>query len=313
MKLEWPFRKRAGDGWLAASIGEGRARFAHVKPGARPAVAFLEERSWDAADHKALERHARSLGAHGLRCTTLLAPAEYQILLVEAPNVKREELKSAVRWRIKDLIEFHVDDATLDVLDIPVRGAPSQRQPSMYVVVARNDTVRGVMQRFDEARIPLGVIDIPDTAQRNIASLYEPQDKALLAISFDAGGGLITVTAGGELYVSRRLDLTYAQVNAGPPAQERAFDRVLLEVQRSLDHFERNIPELAVAQVRVAPMAEAPALVKHLAAQLYLPVEAMELAEVMDLPESYGAAAPEKRADWFRLIGAGLRVEKAVL
>jgi MSHA biogenesis protein MshI len=309
--MRWPFQKGASPGWLAVFLGDGVARFAHVKPAQRPAVTFIEERQWDPEEPKGFERVAKAIGAQNYRCTTLLAQTEYQIILVEAPAVKREELKAAMRWRIKDMIDYHVNDATLDVLAVPAASAASQRPPSMYVVVTRNDTVQRVVGTFEGARIPLGVIDIPDTAQRNIAALYEPADRGLLTLSFAGDGGLITVTARGELYLSRRLDISYAQVNVAGAAA--AFDRVLVEVQRSLDHFERNFAQVAVAKVLIAPMAESGALAAHLAANLYLPVEAMELTEVMDLPENYAAAAPEVRAGWFRLIGAGLRVEETTL
>lgn len=307
MKLELPFRRRrAWQGWLAVSLGDGAARFAHVEPGAKPRLRFLEERQWNAGEPAARERTIKAIGAQAYRCTTLLSQRDYQIVQVEAPNVPREELKAAIRWRIKDMIDYHVDDATLDVLSVP-HEAGSARPPSMYAVVARKETVQRLIARFDEARIPLGVIDVPDTAQRNIAALYEPSERAVVALSFDADGGLITVSAGGELYLSRRLDITYAQANASAAV----YDRVLVEVQRSLDHFERNFAAMAVAKVLVAPMAQADALVAHLAANVYLPVEAMDLAAVIDLPEEYAAALPDVRAGWFRLIGAGLRVEEA--
>lgn len=311
--MRWPFPKRASPGWLAVSLGDGMARFAHVQPGARPAVHFLEERHWDAKEPKELERSAKALGVERFQCTTLLAQAEYQMLLVESPNLKRDELKSAMRWRIKDMIDYQVDEATLDVLDVPSPGGAATRPPSMYVVVTRSATVQGLMTRFEQARIPLSVIDVPDTAQRNIAALYEPQDRGVLTLSFDPDGGLITVSAAGELYLSRRLDIGYAQVNADGAAHEHAFDRVLVEVQRSLDHFERNFAQVAVAKVLIAPMAQTAALAAHLRANLYLPVEPMDLAHVMDLPQSYTLAPPQVRAAWFRLIGAGLRVEEKVL
>lgn len=310
MKLDFPFRKRTSEGWLAVWLSEGNARFAHVKPGARPAVLSLEEREWDAADPKALERVTKQVHASRYRCTTLLAQSDYQILLVEAPNVKPDELKAAVRWRIKDMIDYHLHDATIDVLDVPAIAAP-QRPATMYVVSTKNQTVQQLVDRFDAARIPLTVIDIPDTAQRNIAALYESPQRALLTASFDIDGGLITITSGGELYVSRRLDIGYAQVNG--EERERAFDRVLVEVQRSLDHFERNFSQLTVERVLLAPMAQSEALVTHLAANLQLPVAAMELVDVMDLPPVYLAAPADVRARWFRLIGAGLRVEERVL
>ena len=50
MKLDFPFRRRTNEGWLSVWLGEGKARFAHVKPGTRPAVVSLEEREWDATD-----------------------------------------------------------------------------------------------------------------------------------------------------------------------------------------------------------------------------------------------------------------------
>ena len=116
---------------------------------------------------------AREFGVKRFRCTTLLRPQEYNILLVEAPAVKPEELKSAVRWRIKDMLDYHVDDATIDVLDVPVPAGTAQRAHYMYTVAARNDTIRATLDRFNAGGIPLAVIDIPDTAQRNVAVRLE--------------------------------------------------------------------------------------------------------------------------------------------
>ncbi|HYL88135.1 MAG TPA: agglutinin biogenesis protein MshI [Burkholderiales bacterium] len=243
------------------------------------------------------------------RCTTVLAPSEYQILQVEAPNVKREELKSAVRWRIKDMIDYPVNDATIDVLDMPAHAAP-QRSATMYVVAARSEAVKRVMGQFAAAGLPLVVIDIPDTCQRNVAALYESPGRALLSLSFDEEAGLMTITAGGELFLSRRLDIGYPQL--GDSAERRAIERVLVELQRSLDHFERNFSSLPIERILVAPMPHAEPLVEHLRGQIQLPVLSMDLGEVMDLPPQYLADPPEARARWFRLIGAGLRVEPAV-
>jgi hypothetical protein len=66
------------------------------------------------------------------RCTTVLGGGEYQFMSVEAPNVPREELKTAMRWRLKDMLDFPVDDATIDVLDMPAdpnagRARPAER------------------------------------------------------------------------------------------------------------------------------------------------------------------------------------------
>jgi len=304
-------------GWLAVELGDQTVSLTHVVPeGGQPAVEFAEERSWDAADPKSLEHVAREFGVKRFRCTTLLRPDEYQILMVEAPAVKPEELKSAVRWRIKDMLDYHVDDATIDVLDVPVPAGAAQRGHYMYTVAARNATIRATIDRFAAAGMPLAVIDIPDTAQRNLAARVEADQRAVVALTFDAHGGLITVNFNAELYLSRRLDVTASQLadaEADAEIRARLFDKVLVETQRSLDHCERTYPFFALGRLLVGPLAGDSGLREHLAANLYLPAEALELAQLVRLPASAASWTSAEQAKWLKLIGAGLRVEKKAL
>jgi MSHA biogenesis protein MshI len=302
-------------GWLAVELGEHTVSLAHVVPeGGQPSVEFAEERSWDAAEPKSLEHVAREFGVKRFRCTTLLRPDEYQILMVEAPAVKPDELKSAVRWRIKDMLDYHVDDATIDVLDVPVPAGATQRGHYMYTVAARNATIRATIERFAAAGMPLAVIDIPDTAQRNLAARLEADQRAVVALTFDAHGGLITVNFNGELYLSRRLDVTAAQLEEpDEDARTRLFERVLVETQRSLDHCERTYPFFALGRLLVGPLPGDAGLREHLAANLYLPAEALELAQLVRLPAAAASWSSAEQAKWLKLIGAGLRVEKKAL
>jgi MSHA biogenesis protein MshI len=313
--LQRLFRTGALPGWLVVELDGASASFAHVVAnGGQPVAVFAEQREWDPADPKSLERVAREFGAKRFRCTTILKPQEYNILLVEAPAVKAEELKAAVRWRIKDMLDYHVDDATIDVLDVPVPAEAGQRAHYMYTVAARNDTVRATVERFSAAGIPLAVIDIPDTAQRNLAARLENDNRAIVAVSFDAHGGLITVSHAGELYLSRRLDITAEQLEGvDDDLRARLLDRVLLETQRSLDHCERTYPFFALGRVVLGPLAGGALLREHLAANLYLPVETLDLAKILHLPAAADSWTPAQHSKWMKLLGAGLRVEKKAL
>jgi MSHA biogenesis protein MshI len=303
-------------GWLAVDLGEDSVSLAHVLPGADGAasVEFAEERSWDAAEPKSLEQVAREFGVKRFQCTTILKPDQYQILLVEAPAVKPEELKAAVRWRIKDMLDYHVDDATIDVLDVPVPAGASTRLHYMYTVAARNETIRATIDRFAAAGMPLAVIDIPDTAQRNLATRLEADQRAVVTLTFDTHGGLITVSFNGELYLSRRLDVTLAQLaDADGDLGGRIFDRVLVETQRSLDHCERTYPFFTLGRLVVGPFPGGAGLLEHLAANLYLPPESLDLGQLVRLPASASSWTPAQQARWLKLIGAGLRVETKAL
>jgi MSHA biogenesis protein MshI len=307
--------QRAEPGWLAVDFGERTVSMAHVRPVAgRPVVEFAEERPWDPADPRSLQKVTREFDAQHFRCITLLRPSEYQILLVEAPAVKREELKAAIRWRIKDMIDYSVDQATLDMLDLPLPAGAETRPHQMYAVASRSETIRTTIERFAKAGMSLAVIDIPDTAQRNVVALFESERRGVMALSFDDHGGLMTVNFLGELYLSRRLDLTGTQlIDSSGEERARLLDRVLVETQRSLDHCERSFPFFSLGRVLLGPMPEDVGLAAHLAAHLYLPVDALDMGQVMRLPGSTAAWDAEDRAHWLKLIGSGLRVEKKTI
>lgn len=256
---------------------------------------------------------AKDLKAPGYHVSTLLAGGEYQILSVEAPNVPAEEMKTAVRWRLKDMLDFHVDDATIDVVDIPVdKNSPSQAH-QMFVVAARNAVVESRQNLFALAGAGLSVIDIPEMAQRNLSTLAQGDGRGLAMLSFDADGGLLTVSCGGELYLSRRMDVTLAQLMEPDPNRVQSWhDKITLELQRSLDHFDRQYHYINVGKLMLAPN-EAAGLHEYLAQNLYMPVEKFNLADVLDL-----GAAPElldigQQQRFFLALGAALRQDEVTL
>jgi len=304
-------------GWLALSTRAGRLCLAHVvrEAGARPAVEHVSSHENALETAAALEKIARELQLSRYACSHLLDAGEYQLLNVEAPNVPADELKMAIRWRLKDLLDFHVDDATIDVLDIPVDRHAASRNHSMYAVAARNQLIQQRQALFEAAKIPLTVIDIPEMAQRNIAALLEPEGRALALLSFDTAGGLLTVSHRGELYLSRRIDVTDAQLaGSDPERHSAALERVTLEVQRSLDHFERQFHFIALAKLVLAPLpAAADTLREHLGANLYVPVESLDLGAILDISKQPVLRQADMQQQYFLALGAALRHEEKVL
>ena len=308
--MNWFAATKSEPGWLAISLRENRLSYAHGRqtPEGKPEVTRIGSAELEARPHAA-EKFAKEMGFGRCRCATLLTPGEYQILLVEAPAVPEAELKSAVRWRIKDLIDYPVGEATMDVLDIPPETVTAARGHSVYAVAARNDIVRERMRTFDEASIPLSVIDIPETAQRNLAALHERDGRGVALLYFNHEFGLLTITSGGELFFSRRIDIGLPQIlGAAPEARTELFGRIVLELQRTFDHFDRQFRYVQVAKLLVGPEPEETGLYGHLKDNLDLPVERLDLLECL----SFGRdATPDAAAQWelFHLIGASLRQE----
>ncbi|WP_313032218.1 type IV pilus biogenesis protein PilM [Massilia alkalitolerans] len=262
-------------------------------------------------DAAVLEKASREGHANAYHCVTLLAPGEYQLINLEAPNVPREELKTAVRWRLKDILDFPVTEATVDVLDIPVEAGQVRAQQSVFVVAARNTVIKPRQQLFLDAKIGLEVIDIPEMAQRNISALLAPENRGVAMLSFSAEGGLLTVTWRGELYLSRRIDVTLDQLLE--PDHERkhaSFDRITLELQRSLDNFERQYSFISIAKLVLGP-SKVSGLDDYLSSNLYTPVETLDLASVFDLGRTPELQDPAVQGRFFIPLGAALRTEAA--
>jgi MSHA biogenesis protein MshI len=313
--MRWPWARDVREpGWLAVSLRPDELSYVHGQygPGGTCTIDRCGTRPLE-ANVEGAEDAGRDLGLARYQCSTLLAPGEYQMLLVDKPNVQPAELKTAVRWRIKDLLDYHVDDATVDVLAVPPNPSGGERAQSMYAVAARNDVIQECIGRFERARIPLSIIDIPETAQRNIAALFEQEDRGLALLYAGKDHGLLTINFHGELMLARRIEVGVQHLTgASRASRDEHLQRVLLELQRTFDHFDRQFAYVPVAKLMLAPEPADSGLLQYLAANLDIPVERAHLSGLI----AFGAQAElEPQDEWrlFHLIGAALRHESKAL
>jgi MSHA biogenesis protein MshI len=299
---EWLAMVLQRDGIAAASV----RRAAVGKPAVTVASFFPGAPGLDA-----LEKAGKELHSASYRCTTVLGGGDYQFMSVEAPNVPRAELKTAMRWKLKDILDFPVDEATYDVLEIPVDpNAAVRPQQSIFAIAARNSVIQARQKLFTQSKIRLRTIDIPEMAQRNVSALLEPDGRGIAMLSFNEDGGLLTVSWRGELYLSRRIDVTLAQLlDAELERRNQSFDKITLELQRSLDNFERQFSFISVAKLVLAPSGAA-GLQEYLGSNLYTRVETLDLGQVLDLEGMPELADPARQQRFFVAIGAALRAEE---
>ena len=185
-------------------------------------------------------------------CTTLLPVGDYQLLVVDAPEVPAEEMRAAIRWRIRDMIDFHVDDAVLDIFDAPPAGPANSNQ--LYVVVTRSDTIKQHVETFEQAGINLEIIDIPELAIRNIAACLPEDEAGLVTLYLSENQCLITITHNGVLFLARSIDIGYRQLQEQAASPHALCNRLALEIQRSMDYYEHNYHQAAVKAVAILPV-----------------------------------------------------------
>lgn len=291
-----------GDQWVLAV---GRAG------SGRPTLDQLSSFRREGKDIAALKRISGQYDSRRASLGTMLVAGDYQILQTEAPDIQdRAELKAALRWKIKDMIDFPADLATLDFFDVQQDGAPSGRGRQVFVVVARNDVLRPKIELFQDARLPLSVIDIPEMGMRNVARLFEQEARGLVLLNFTPVSGMLLFTFRGEICAVRRIDITLTQLEAAEDARlTELFDRIALEVQRSIDNFERQFNTVTLSRLITADLASVPGMLAYLKDYLSIKVEPLDLAEVIDFPAIPELRNTRRQAEMMPTIGVALRGE----
>lgn len=297
-----------GDGWTSVIFEADRIVVANVlrRGEAKPLVRVCESFAREGSEVEALKRLKQAKRLGGSPCTTLLGHGQYQLLQVDLPDnakgLPREELREALRWRIKEMVDFPVEAAGLDLLDIPAAGS---RTPQVWVVVASHAVLQPRIWAFQDAKVALAAIDIPELAQRNLAALFEEENRALALVAFDGEGGRLTISHHGELIMTRHID---ASANELAQSQAEAlFERVLLDIQRTLDNFDRNYSAIPLTRLSIGPLPGGDAFIAYLGANLSLPVVQADLAAVFDYEAVPQLAEPQRQAEGWLALGAALR------
>lgn len=282
-----------------ASIDHQRGRKPHVL------AATARELSGDSD----LEQVLREVSPGRRAPVNLILPeGQYELLLVEAPRVQPSELRAAVRWKVRNLIDFHIDDAVIDVFEIPGQNNRPQGQAMMYAVAARAREVREYIDQVESADLELQVIDITEMALRNLAAQLDEDVRGVAMLYLDEDHGIITITHQGSLYLSRRLETGTTQLFEEPHA---SYDQIALEVQRSLDYYDSHFGQPPVAALSVLPgFATHENLIESLGESLNLEVNGYRPENIVDsdveLPD-------EHLAEFLIALGGALRQEEVSL
>ncbi len=309
------FKRAPRPGWMAIDLQARSVRVAHLVRGraGRPQVALMHEFERNGSEGDDLLRVRKALGLAGLRCTTALDAGAYHVVQLPAPTVPAAEAREALRWAVKDSIDFAADEAILDAMPIPADAARVGRPAQLIAVAARRERVRARMQAFESAGVALAAIDVAEIAQRNLAALYEQPGRGLAFLSFDEQRGLLTFTRNGELYALRYIDVGARALGADGAASSRPhlIERITLELQRSLDNFDRQFSQVALQRLVVAPFAGRDALVLDLQDMLSVPVEAASLADAIDFEGTTAIVGEALQGPWLAALGLALRQEGA--
>ena len=240
-----------------------------------------------------------------LSCNVVLPQGHYQLLLVDAPEVPDAEMRSALRWKIKDLISTPLEDCIIDFFRLPDDGA-HLRKKMVYAVIVDTVRLKAIIDLIKKSDLQLKAIDVSDLVMRNLATnLIDPKfDGRGVAIArLRQGRGGVGLFKKGNLYLSRQFDLDYG---AGL-LEDLPADILTLELQRSLDYYERQMGQAAPSVVYICgDGVTEDKITDSLRASLASSIQYLDVGAVVGLPADVDLLMLQK---CLGAIGGSLRTE----
>ena len=246
----------------------------------------------------------------GKPCVAVMPEGSYSLLQVEAPDVAAEEMCMAIKWKIKDLIDFPLEEAVVDVFEMPT---PAQRNRNqVYVVAARASDVKKQIDLIAAAGLDLKAVEIEELMSRNVTSFLPEVENGIVLLTFCHNKGLVTLIKGDAMYLARDLDMGLTALAEENPShldelgidESRHHEAVSLELQRSIDFFSSSYAQPPIGRVFVYPNNEVTqGLVAYLNKNMGLEAKILEASQVAEL-DSAGAC----QATHFSVNAAGAAI-----
>ena len=260
---------------------------------------------------EAVEAAIRAAALPRLPVSAVLQAADYQLALVEAPDVPPAELRAAIRWRLKDAIDIPVEDAVIDVFDVPAQSRGGQGR-MMYAVAAR----RGAVDRYAAALAStptFSVVDVPELCLRNLAAALPTAKRGVALLHLGEAMATVILVQGRTFYFARQIDLQASLRLTGGQGSEAPLDAasIVLELQRSLDYYERHFDQPPITQIAISPASpRAATLAVDLGRETGFEVTTLDLNNLLNCATP---VEPDAQADCLLAVGAALREERRSL
>ncbi len=253
----------------------------------------LQHCEWVATDHAeglsaGLLKLVGQLGLKSAETVAVLPPETYQLLQVELADLAEEERREAVRWQIRELLDFPAEEAVVDLYDVV--AFQSEKRPLTYAVAARKKKLQERIELIQSSELTMSIIDIPEFALRNIADLFVADERGLAILLLLEDSGLLVIAREGTLYLTRSFSVGMSRLEAlaaeGYEALSDQLDSIVLEIQRSFDYCESTFNLPLVSRLLVAQTARVvPTIVGYLNDYLTTSVEPFSFDGVLEVPE----------------------------
>ncbi|MBN1684155.1 MAG: hypothetical protein JW855_01785 [Gammaproteobacteria bacterium] len=163
-------------------------------------------------------------------CNWVLSPNDYRLLLVDKPKVPSYEYQSAVKWQVKDMVDFPIDDMVTNIFSPAIINKSYEEK--LYVVVARQSFLEAYAQVIEQSSLHLVSIDITELSILNLLQQANYDTQAVIILDASNEESILMMTDhSGSLYFTRRVPYGLKALSLS-----KNITKLTTEIGRSFDY-----------------------------------------------------------------------------
>ncbi len=181
---------------------------------------------------------AQIISTHDLKhlpCNLVLHPDLYKIVMLATPNVAKTEYKKAIRWQLRDVIDYPLEDVAIDIFYATAGNVPPKK---IYVIAVQRSWLRDIAFTIQSCELQLIAIDIRQFALRNLIYSdlnHQDNNKSVGILDLNNQNCVITIVNNHKLSLVRKFPTNGTQLQIGN------HDELSEELQRSFDYCEAEL------------------------------------------------------------------------
>ncbi len=185
-------------------------------------------------------------GLKKTKCVWILHPSYYRLTLIGTPNVPQAEYKKAIRWQIKDIINYSLEDTAVDIF---YPDEPERSLKKIYVIAAQSSFLKNIANTIQDCGLYLEAIDTREFAIRNlITDLSKPGETTGLLNIIDESCLMMSVKQSNVQFV-RRFPVNANNIKAGN------YSDLMSEIQRSFNYCQTELKQEIPTKFVIPPDA----------------------------------------------------------
>ena len=184
-----------------------------------------------------------------------------------------------MKWKIKDLVGHPIEEMAITVFDVP-EGAYRSQTNMVYAVAARKARILDIVDLVSNAELELAAIDIPELVMMNITRACSDDSEGLAFLDLREDGSTLNLCRQGEIYLTRRLNTRVDNHVTNTPEWESIRERLVMEIQRSLDYYQSQMGQALIPRIVIAPRpSDGDRLAGELHSAMAVDVQCMNIAD----------------------------------